>query len=175
MTDGSSPNCQWTGVSPDITCFSFTELGRMETCVGLTVQGDWEIYCYVLQGESNLSHWHGSTTVYQLYCSCLQTPTITFNIILDRYIKRYYVYKIILSLCIGGNAKTEGQPGELVEEYSVCVTKDKKSVGHVEKVERSIKIEKLAKTCLTSQEWISFHLFVQRSLEKGPNLVIEKD
>lgn len=57
-----------------------------------------------------------------------------------------------MSPCIGGNAKTEGQPGELVEEYSVCVTKDKKSVGHVEKVERSIKIEKLAKTCLTSQE-----------------------
>ena len=67
------------GVSPSIIRYSFTDLGKMEGCIGLAARGEREKYCYDLHRNLNWNRLHGSTMVYPLSHGCeINIPVGTF-------------------------------------------------------------------------------------------------
>ena len=56
---------------------------------------------------------------------------MTSNLILDSYIKEHHVYKDIWTPCIGENVTAGREPNNHMDKYAVCVTKNKKIVGHL--------------------------------------------
>ena len=57
---------------------------------------------------------------------------VTTNFEIDSLVKGYHEYKNIWTRKIGETLSTEREPGNLVDNYAVCVKKNTEIVGHLQ-------------------------------------------